>query len=559
VFATFYTYGHLLTIAFSMVMSLGFAVVKYRLPGERGDLWIVGTYALTGIMGAVDMWLSIHPTVWGARVYFAVVVVVFWQVNLGFHAQFNEALPPARRRGYKIALGFFSVYAAMMLVLLLTGTLDDGQGRALELWGARSMLVSSPPWAIAMMAVVALANVPLCAEMLHREGPRRGERRLVAIPMWGAPLIVIWELSIVAGYNPYLPLGGFFAALLGLQGVLILIERVTTLQHRVNVGGYVIDSRLGQGGMAEVFLAHRQGTGEMKGVVQRVALKRLRHEHATNPSFVQMFLDEAKLVARLSHPNIVRLLDAGREGEDLYLAMELIEGATLSQVLRATRAKRARLSSAVVVEVAMQVCEALDYAHALRGEDGRPLELVHRDISPQNILIDDAAHVKLTDFGIARSTDRTGETQTGMLKGKLSYMAPEQIKGRYDHRADLYALGIVMFEMITGEKPHDTASEATLLYQILEGQLPRLSLLDEAQPALADACRAVLRTDPEARPLKASALRDRLARLRDEAQARSELARWVSVAAELQRLRAQRGEVEHDTIVDRGPDAPTRV
>jgi serine/threonine protein kinase len=359
--------------------------------------------------------------------------------------------------------------------------------------------------------------------------------------------VVAWDLGICAGINPYLPIGGYLAAVVGIEGAVQLVERLRIApQPESSIAGYRLEKRLGSGGMADVFLASRRSLGGMEGVVQRVALKRLRTDRADDPHFVSMFLDEARLLARLSHPNIVQLLDAGRDGSELYLALELIDGATLQQIFRAANARGERVSTAVAAEVGVQLCEALEYAHGLLGEDGRPLELVHRDISPQNVLVDRQGNVKLSDFGIARSRERSTQTATGLLKGKLTYMAPEQLLGGdYDRRVDLYAVGVILFELLTGERLHQSISDAALLHEIFVARDTRLELLSERSPRLGEVVRAALAVDPERRPASASVLRTQLSSLREDLRGRDELARWVDVSIDYRR------ELDEPTLTGR--------
>jgi serine/threonine-protein kinase len=327
-------------------------------------------------------------------------------------------------------------------------------------------------------------------------------------------------------------MGGYLAAIVAVEGAVQLVERLRTLPRiEGSVAGYRLERQIGSGGMAEVFRASRRPGNGMGGIVQKVALKRMRAGLAGDPHFVKMFLDEARILARLSHPNIVQLLDAGSDSGTLYLAMELVDGATLQQIFRVANVRNERLSPPAVVEVGLQLCAALEAAHALTGDDGRPLDLVHRDISPQNILVDRRGMVKLSDFGIARSADRLTETATGLVNGKLSYMAPEQIRGApYDRRADLYSLGVVLFELLTGERLYRPASDAELMYQVLEGRNRRMELLRSHPPKLADAVRDALAPDPENRSASASALRIQLSSLREAEEGTVELARWVELA-----------------------------
>jgi hypothetical protein len=558
-FAAFYTYGHLLTVAFSLTMALAFAVSALRVPNMKDDFWNAATYTATMLAGIVEMWLALEPSALGARTYFSVVALLYMIVTVGFHAQYAKlALPPDRQRAYHLGVLGYALWGALLIVGFYTGVLDGGVMRTPSVWGVHTMVIGAPWWSALIIFSFTLGNIALNFELLLRAGPHLAERRVVAVPMLLAPVVVVYELLICVGVNPYLPIGGYFAAMVGLSGIFLLAERVRRLaKSGPVVGGYVIDARLGGGGMADVFLAHREGAGELKGVVHRVAVKRLRPEYAADPAFVRMFLDEARLVARLSHPNIVTLHDVGRDQGELYLAMELIEGATLSEIMRVVRAGQGTFTTAVAIEIGVQLCDALDYAHTLKDEGGRPLELVHRDVSPQNVLVDEAGHVKLADFGIARSVDRSAETATGVLKGKLSYMAPEQIRGeRYDHRVDLYAVGILLFEIVTGTRPYDSKSDATLLFEILKGKPAQLDRLDAISTPLAQVVKWALAVDASLRPATGAALRDALMPLRDERAARAALVQLV-VAARL--LAAQRRLLhEPDTLAD-GREAPTRL
>ncbi|MGZ3425739.1 MAG: serine/threonine-protein kinase, partial [Polyangia bacterium] len=423
-FAVLYSYGHLLAVAFSLSMALASAVVVLRVPSARNDsglgLGLTLTYSMTATASALEMWLALHPSLMVGRLYLAAGGAVFLCMVVTFHLHYaRELLPVQRQRAYWTAIAATSGYGFLLFLLLVSGLLDGGHVRTVGLWGARSTMPAMPVWACVLAGLYATANVPLCAELYLREGPK--SRWLVSSGIWAGPFVVAWDLGICAGINPYVPLGGYLAAVVGIEGAAQLVERLRTAsQPEASIAGYRLEKRLGSGGMAEVFLAHRPPMGGIDGVVQRVALKRLRTDHADDPYFVRMFLDEARILARLSHPNIVRLLDAGRAGGELYLAMELVDGATLQQIFRAANARGEHVSEAVAAEVGVQLCEALEYAHELIGDDGRALELVHRDISPQNVLVDRHGNVKLSDFGIARSADRHTETTTGFIKGKPS-------------------------------------------------------------------------------------------------------------------------------------------
>jgi serine/threonine protein kinase len=314
------------------------------------------------------------------------------------------------------------------------------------------------------------------------------------------------------------PLGGYFAGLATLQGIVILAVRFRALTEPRSLGPYRIERRLGTGGMADVFLAHRTGSGALGGVVQQVALKRLRAGAGADAE--ARLIEEARVLTRLSHPNIVRMLDAGVEGGEVYLALELVDGSTVARLLdRAARSGRP-LGPAVAIEVGAQVAAALGHAH--------PAGLIHRDVTPQNVLVDADGAAKLTDFGIARALDRD-RTRTGNVRGKLPYVAPEQLRGLpYDHRVDLHALGVLLHVIATGAPPFEGDSDGELLLRIMAGERRGADALAPIAGApLAALIERMLATDPAARPADAAEVASALAPLRDETAGRAELRRLV--------------------------------
>ena len=203
--------------------------------------------------------------------------------------------------------------------------------------------------------------------------------------------------------------------------------------------------------MAEVFKAKRSG---VEGFEKIVAMKRILPHLSDNKEFVDMFVDEAKMVAGLTHPNIVQIFDLGRIDTSYYIAMEYVHGRDLRTILRRAKEKGLRMPLDLCLRIVSQVCSALEYAHRKKDERGRPMEIVHRDVSPQNILISFEGEVKLTDFGIAKAATKASTTDRGALRGKLLYMSPEQAWGRpMDRRSDVFSLGIVLYEMMTDKKP----------------------------------------------------------------------------------------------------------
>lgn len=216
-------------------------------------------------------------------------------------------------------------------------------------------------------------------------------------------------------------------------------------------GPYQLLDRVAIGGMAEVFKAKRAG---VEGFEKIVALKRILPHLSENKEFLDMFVDEAKMVAGLAHPNIVQIFDLGRIEKSYYIAMEYIHGRDLRTIMRRARDKGLRMPLDLSLRVVGQVCAALEYAHRKKDERGQPMQIVHRDVSPQNILISFEGDVKLVDFGIAKAATKASNTDRGALRGKLLYMSPEQAWGRpIDRRSDVFSLGIVLYEVLTETKP----------------------------------------------------------------------------------------------------------
>ncbi len=216
-------------------------------------------------------------------------------------------------------------------------------------------------------------------------------------------------------------------------------------------GPYQLVDRVAIGGMAEVFKAKRAG---VEGFEKVVAVKRILPHLSENKEFLDMFVDEAKMVAGLAHPNIVQIFDLGRIEKSYYIAMEYVHGRDLRTIMRRARDKGLRMPLDLSLRVVGQVCAALEYAHRKKDDKGRPMQIVHRDVSPQNILISFEGEVKLVDFGIAKAATKASNTDRGALRGKLLYMSPEQAWGRpIDRRSDVFSLGIVLYEVVTETKP----------------------------------------------------------------------------------------------------------
>ena len=221
------------------------------------------------------------------------------------------------------------------------------------------------------------------------------------------------------------------------------------MRQPIKFGNYLLLERIAVGGMAEVFVAKAFG---VEGFERLLAIKKIVPTMGEDAEFIHMFVDEARIAVQLSHANIVQVLELGKHDENLYIAMEYISGRDLRQLIERFRKREQSVPVPQACLIVAEVCEALDYAHRKRDAQGRPLGIVHRDVSPQNVLVSFEGEVKLIDFGIAKAESRLQKTQSGILKGKFSYMSPEQVKGQpIDGRSDVFACGILLWELVCGE------------------------------------------------------------------------------------------------------------
>ncbi len=279
----------------------------------------------------------------------------------------------------------------------------------------------------------------------------------------------------------------------------------------MGAGGYELVEQLGSGGMAEVFLARRRG---LYAIEHTVVVKRLRDEFRGAPSVVKMFAWEAWISARLCHPNIVRFYDfvshRGRE----HLVLEHVRGPDLATLGRTLTATKRVFPFRAVIEVGAGAARALAHAHALEDDEGVPIGLVHRDVSPQNILVSIEGEIKLIDFGVAKTTSAhvPRDTAPGLVKGKLGYIAPEHLRGQpLDARGDVYALGVVLFEMLAGRPLFRRGADVEMIRQALELPIPSLAALrPDCPPALEAVVQRALAQDPRDRFESASAMEQAL-------------------------------------------------
>ncbi len=268
-------------------------------------------------------------------------------------------------------------------------------------------------------------------------------------------------------------------------------------------GKYTLIRHLATGGMAELYLAIQRS---ISGFEKLIVIKKILPRFANDKEFIQMFLDEARIAATLNHPNVVQIFDVGSVGSDYFIAMEYVHGEDLRNIVGAMRKKKLKtfpLEHALAIVIG--VCKGLSYAHAHRGMSGEFLNIVHRDISPQNILVTFSGEVKIVDFGIARAAVRDsgvdGQDGGGALRGKFPYMSPEQIKGKeLDRRSDLFSTGIILFELTTGRRLFKGKNEFETLRKIVDEDYPRpSSLVNAYHPELEEIVMIALQKDRELR------------------------------------------------------------
>jgi serine/threonine protein kinase len=280
-------------------------------------------------------------------------------------------------------------------------------------------------------------------------------------------------------------------------------------QEPTIVGRYAIYDRIAAGGMATVHLGRL--VGEM-GFSRTVAIKRLHPHLAMDPAFVGMFVDEARLAARIRHPNVVQMLDVVVRDDEVFLVMEYIEGESLSAFMRICVAKGEAVPAAVATALMAAVLRGLHAAHEAKNDHGEPLGLVHRDVSPQNVLIDLEGIARVLDFGVAKALGQSHATRDGQLKGKLAYMAPEQIMGgAIDRRTDVFAAAVVLWEVLAGRRLFKADGDAQVMHLVLNDKIRAPSSFMPEVPAALDALvLKALERDPTKRFETAAEMADAL-------------------------------------------------
>ncbi len=272
------------------------------------------------------------------------------------------------------------------------------------------------------------------------------------------------------------------------------------------IGRYQVIGHLASGGMAEILLGKLVGPS---GFERPVVIKRILPNLVQQQSFVDMFLDEAKVVARIQHPNVVHVHELGNQSGELYMVMEYLQGETALNLLRRAKRNDEPIHPVVAGHIVAQAAAGLHAAHELRDESGELVRLVHRDISPHNIFITYTGAVKVLDFGIAKHDERDTATEAGQLKGKFPYMSPEQCLGKdVDRRSDVFSLGIVLFELITGKRLFARETTLSTMQAIVKGEsISPAKINPECPPELAAVCLRALERSPEARYQTAADMR----------------------------------------------------
>ncbi len=302
-------------------------------------------------------------------------------------------------------------------------------------------------------------------------------------------------------------------------------------EGRQRIDRYELVAEIASGGMATVFLARLSGVG---GFQRFVAIKRLHPHLAAENEFVEMFLDEARLAAGIHHPNVVPILEVGASDRGYYLVMEYIEGDTLARLLARAASSGNKLPVKIGIRVILDMLAGLHGAHELKDDMGQPTELVHRDVSPQNVLVGVDGISRITDFGVARAATRLTATRVGQLKGKIAYMAPEQATGKsdVDRRADVFSSGIVLWEVLAARRLFKSENEAATLSRVISEPIPLLTTIaPDINPQIAAVCMKALERDPQKRFATCAQFADALERAAitaGEIAATREVAAYVS-------------------------------
>ncbi len=312
---------------------------------------------------------------------------------------------------------------------------------------------------------------------------------------------------------------------------MVAAKLIDSPEGRQRIDRYELVAEIASGGMATVYLARLSGVG---GFQRFVAIKRLHPHLAAENEFVEMFLDEARLAAGIHHPNVVPILEVGASDRGYYLVMEYIEGDTLARFLARAASSGNRLPTRIGIRIILDMLAGLHGAHELKDDMGQPTELVHRDVSPQNVLVGVDGISRITDFGVARAATRLTATRVGQLKGKIAYMAPEQATGQpdVDRRADVFSSGIVLWEVLAARRLFKSENEAATLSRVISEPIPLLTTMaPDINPQIGAVCMKALERDPAKRYATCAQFADALERAAiaaGEVAASREVAAYVS-------------------------------
>ncbi len=263
------------------------------------------------------------------------------------------------------------------------------------------------------------------------------------------------------------------------------------------IGRYALYGEIASGGMASVHFGRLVGPA---GFSRTVAIKRLHPQFARDPEFVSMFLDEARVAARIQHPNVVATLDVVPLEGEVFLVLEYVQGESLSRLVRATRTQGYRMPPRIAAAIVANALHGLHAAHEAKSERGEPLNIVHRDVSPQNIMVGVDGVARVLDFGVAKAAMRAQNTRDGELKGKVRYMAPEQLRGHVDRRTDVFAAGLVLWEALAGQRLFDADDPMAIMIKVTEAPIVSPRTIDPSiPPAIEAPLMRALERDPAAR------------------------------------------------------------
>ncbi|MBK7585106.1 MAG: protein kinase [Myxococcales bacterium] len=499
----------LVPTAFALVVAgFDFAVAALCWGWPRGELWPLGTrltsiaMALAGLtsIAAAMVMAGLAPDL-AMRAFAALATVSF---VAGTAAVIPSDAPRAARYRTWLALLSVPVPLGLALALETSPVVSAGPGVPSVVLTLRSA---------ALFAVTCGAFQVVEAVAIAAFWPKSQTR--ASLPAVGLVFLAGF-IDVAAMLGKPLPLVGAVTAAVIASGFIasrMLAQfRVALEGAEGRVPGFALQRFLGAGGMAEVFIAEAVGLFGKKRVA---AVKRVRRDLVDNVELCAMFLEEARLAAELHHPNIVEVLSFGTGGAGShvrpYIAMELVDGVSLAMLVRHAAAARQPLPLSAVVEIGVSLASALHYAHTLRDHDGKLLSIVHRDVSPHNVLISREGVVKLIDFGIARAATRATHTKTGHMRGKLAYASPEQVAATgVDARSDVFSLGVLLYEAACLTRPFTGDSEPAVVSAILDGRRQKLIELRPDAGSLADAIERALDVDPTARWQSAAELGEAL-------------------------------------------------